>query len=781
MILRRSRKPLLLPCVLLSCLLSSCGGQDAPDTSSAATPSPAATVTVSAPRAMTSTTTPAATTTATTRPDPSLRRTLSPDQPMFVIAADTWNAADPQKIIDLIPADLRPYSVLLISLSINHKGATGNQCNWIQVENGIETARSWIKTAAANGVWAMIQPSSGGFSHFPDYPAGTDLESTVYGEFFRDYPNFLGFNYAEQFWGFDEPCSVSAAQRWEHWSNLLKLTNKYGGYLAVSFTGGYWGANINPLAMVKRNEALRSALGSYSKNFIIEEKFTANYGFHDIESLSLGMFLSGFAGHYGIRPDRTGWYAADGSSYPVQAGAPHLIEHLTLTGETYFDGPELITADTVHSLPNGLTADGYSTRRWEFFPQFKNIHMDVYRKIIDGTLRIPSRQQVIDRTKVVVVDDTTSGNDQTLYASPETLFSGLYVMDDDGTYFNQHSWYKKSGRYPAIPTVWQLTDDAAKSFPVQIKRSEYATRWPSIAAKTQELNALFPQEYSGDIYAGRQDNTWVTYNPYKTNQSASGTLDLKYNTCASVKLTYGPYTTGVIKEFSDALSIYLTNFDSETGPLKTDTIAISGASAPPTYTFADRGEYQASTITATPSSAGLTLNVAHNGPLDITVKCSGPATGRLSAFPTANIQAPAAPATYTGVRQYEAENFDFLSIGSLVANGLYGAVRNYQGMGYVDFGGNPGARLRTTVTVPTTGTYTLSTRYSAPGGSLTTVDLYVNGVRVGTPAFTQTSSASEWASSPQTATLTAGSNVVEYRASAGAQTKLYLDNLAISQ
>lgn len=107
---------------------------------------------------------------------------------MFVIHADTWNAADPQKIIDLIPADLRPYTVLLISLSISHKGATNNQCNWNQVANGIETARSWIKTAAANGVWAMVQPSSGGFSHFPDYPNGTDLESTVYGEFFRDYP-----------------------------------------------------------------------------------------------------------------------------------------------------------------------------------------------------------------------------------------------------------------------------------------------------------------------------------------------------------------------------------------------------------------------------------------------------------------------------------------------------------------------------------------------------------------------------------------------------------------
>lgn len=49
MILRRSRTPFLLPCVLLPCLLSSCGGEDAADAGTAATPSPAATVTVSAP------------------------------------------------------------------------------------------------------------------------------------------------------------------------------------------------------------------------------------------------------------------------------------------------------------------------------------------------------------------------------------------------------------------------------------------------------------------------------------------------------------------------------------------------------------------------------------------------------------------------------------------------------------------------------------------------------------------------------------------------------------
>lgn len=781
--LHRGLKKCALPCALMSVLLSSCGGDDDNGTQAAVADiarsmASAWSVTTRAPGAASN----GGTTGSRDSGDassPSLRRPLSPSQPMFLIHADTWNSADPQKIIDLIPADLRPYTVLLISLSINHNGATGNQCNWLQVENGVETARSWIKTAAANGMWAMIQPSSGGFTHFPDYAPDADLESTVYGEFFRDYPNFIGFNYAEQFWGFDQPCSGSVAQRWEHWANLLKLTHKYGGYLDVSFTGGFWGANINPLAMVKRNERLRTALGAYADNFIIEEKFTSNYGFHDNESVSLGMYLSGYAGHYGIRPDRTGWYSSDNSDYPVQAGSPHLIEHLTFTGETVFDGPEQIMRDAVQSLPNATTADGYTTRRWAFYPHFRNIQLDIYRKILDGTLRILSRQEVIDRSKVVIVNDTTTGNDRNLYSSPETLFSGLYLLDDDGTYLDQHSWYKKTGRYPAIPTVWQLTDATAKSFKVQIPKTGYAARWPTIESKLAELNALFPQEYTGTIYAGRQDNTWVTYNPSRSNQSASGTIPLKYNTCAAVSVNYAPYTSGVIKEFADTVSIYLSNYDAPDGALKTDTIDIDGANATPTFSFVDRGDHPPSTVSSVATNNGLTLRVAHNGPLDITVHCSGNATGRLSGAPVASVRAPQAPPAYTGVRQYEAENFDFRNIRSLVANGVSGKVRNYQGLGYVDFGTSPAASVRDDIDVPSAGTYRLQTRYSTAGASIGNVDLYVNGIRVGSPTFAQTASPSDWATLQQTVTLNAGSNRVEFRASAARPASLYLDNIRI--
>ena len=54
-----------------------------------------------------------------------LRRPISPGRPMWLIHIDSWNYADPQKIINLIPADIRPFVVMNISLSISNDATTG--------------------------------------------------------------------------------------------------------------------------------------------------------------------------------------------------------------------------------------------------------------------------------------------------------------------------------------------------------------------------------------------------------------------------------------------------------------------------------------------------------------------------------------------------------------------------------------------------------------------------------------------------------------------------------
>ena len=148
-----------------------------------------------------------------------LRRPISPQQPMWLVHIDTWNYADPQKIIDLIPADIRPFVVMNLSMSISH---TVSNSQFRVAEYGYETAKSWLRVCAQNRMWTTIQQSSGGFQHFSDF----DL--SVYEEFFREYPNLIGFNYAEQFWGYDDPndpLSSAWPDRITHFANLLGLCN----------------------------------------------------------------------------------------------------------------------------------------------------------------------------------------------------------------------------------------------------------------------------------------------------------------------------------------------------------------------------------------------------------------------------------------------------------------------------------------------------------------------------------------------------------------------------
>lgn len=88
----------------------------------------------------------------------SLRRPCSSQAPMWIVHIETWNHADPQKIIDLIPEDIRPYVVFNISMSIywsqdNHE--------WGMVQDGYELAKSWLRTCADEGIWCMVQPASG--------------------------------------------------------------------------------------------------------------------------------------------------------------------------------------------------------------------------------------------------------------------------------------------------------------------------------------------------------------------------------------------------------------------------------------------------------------------------------------------------------------------------------------------------------------------------------------------------------------------------------------------
>ena len=63
------------------------------------------------------------------------------------------------------------------------------------------------------------QPASGGHTHIQD----DDLATFEY--FFKRFPNFLGWNYAEQFWGFDEAGDMSSSTQSSRIALFIYLNN----------------------------------------------------------------------------------------------------------------------------------------------------------------------------------------------------------------------------------------------------------------------------------------------------------------------------------------------------------------------------------------------------------------------------------------------------------------------------------------------------------------------------------------------------------------------------
>ena len=80
------------------------------------------------------------------------------------------------------------------------------------------------------------------------------------------------------------------------------------------------------------------------------------------------------------------------------------------------------------------------------------------------------------------------------------------------------------------------------------------------------------------------------------------------------------------------------------------------------------------------------MTVNFNGPLDLTINCSGNATERESQYITGAVSAPARPQIYQGAHQYEAEYFDYKNVEKRITAGDGEPIRNYTAQGYINFG-----------------------------------------------------------------------------------------------
>ena len=595
------------------------------------------------------------------------------------------------------------------------------------------------------------------------------------------HPNFLGWNFAEQFWGFDDGDMGSATQVGQIalFAELVKMSHEYGGFLTISFCGNIWSHGLSPVGMMKRNSNLLKACRAYPEAILWLYKYTQPWCFYNAESTTFSPFISGLAKNYGVRYDRCGWCGAmDGivgqnkAKYPIAAGIGTTMEQCGINGGAVWDGPETIP-DECFKESNKSTVDGYTRRNWTTYEGFRGAWIDMWRKIIDGTIYIPTRKEVVDSTRIVILANTTSGSDEDKYATWGTLFDGLYKQNDptnigNGQWMDNRCYFKSTGRYRTIPLCVELYDSLAKSIPVQMKRATAKSRWNTVSKKQKDFNEQYPVLSEGDLFVSRVQNQLVTYMPYSylnSKRTATGRVALKYNTCDSLTLTLGILGSGIVREYSDHIDFYLNNFRTDTTKVVAETIVIKGATAEPSYTM-KKGLLATGSASAQwdAETSTYTLTVKHKGGIDITVNCVGSNTDRKdsSLFTLhSSLPQPQQPAAFHGPIIIEAENMDYKNVKEIKLVNPYvnyfPDIVEFAGNGFVDMGTSTSGTLRHQLTLREgeDGEYRISVRYSnsVKAGKMKAT---VNGTA--TQLDIEKTNKNDWRKATFTATLKAGKN-----------------------
>jgi len=703
------------------------------------------------------------------------RRPIDNEHPIWLIHIDVWNAADPQKIIDLVPEDIRPYVCMNLSLSCQYD----KEKNIYKMpQNALRTYKSWGTVCQANGMWFTCQPASGGHTHIQD----SDLETFEY--MFRKFPNFLGWNFAEQFWGFDEQAtdlsSSPQASRWALFAKLVEMSHNYGGFLTVSFCGNIWSHPLNPIGEMKRDKQLLAACRKYPEAILWLYKYTTSSCFYNNESVTYGPYIAGLAKNYGVRYDNCGWNGAmdalvgEGKAkYPSCAGVGTVMEQCGSNGGAVWDGPELIWNKECFEETKRTSSGEYTTRNWRRFENLDGVWIDMFRKIIDGTIYIPSREEVIDRTKIVILNNVTSGSDEDKYASWPTLYDGIYKQDDPANSGSAYGWsngqmmsnmcyFKKTGRYGTIAIVPELYDALSKTIPMKATKSSYVSRWGNINSKTADFDKRYPELSKGDLFVSRMKNQLICYTPYtylNKNNKATGQIPLQYNTCDSLTLTLGKLGSATVREFSDHLDFYFNNFRTDTTTAVTETIVISGVKDEPTYTYKNRTQAKGNATPAWDAEKGIfTLTLKHIGGADVSIRCAGNATERKAdVHPVAALPQPVQPVPYHGEIMAEAEDMDYKSVKNSTTSpyNTHPNVRGHAGNGFVEMGTSTSGALRHQLNLKEAGDYRISIRYmnTDKAGQLR---CSVNGK--GSLVNVEKTAANEWRKATFDATMKAGKN-----------------------
>ena len=287
-----------------------------------------------------------------------------------------------------------------------------------------------------------------------------------------------------------------------------------------------------------RDPELFRALSENSGSVVLTEKNNGWGKYHQTRSLVMGMWASGMVANWGLNAEDWWWYEQGfGERFAPSRGrrgwARQLGAGAAVTGNYEFASavscPDILYAQNVMcAVAGGATVFSFESShaycnvdregKYRLTPAWRNAIYPLLRAILDHQL-IPSREQVIARTKVAFADSGEDGTE--LDGTGEAIYRPLYgAVEPDAEILAARlskSLFPRTGRYYYLPVIPRLAPDAARSrFANVIHTHQFADG----AAERAYFDRLYPAESAGTALAFHINQTWYLTNPHE-NENVS--------------------------------------------------------------------------------------------------------------------------------------------------------------------------------------------------------------------------------------------------------------------
>lgn len=474
---------------------------------------------------------------------------------------------------EAVPDDLKPYTVIELHPDDLPK-QNGTAADFY--EHFLAEAQNYVnpKTNKNEPIPMVLTVYTAGNQSY--YTAAHWLTVDWIDEMYDTYSCLQGIFCTENYWVWAGGIEDMAAQ-------YLTVSAKHGGYFIWSEQNN--GGSIEKAMGVRGQTAFREALKKYWDNFVFMYKNTPAAEGNDAPTSSYmtGLWLADYACQWGGLMDTWKWY---------ETGKWRLYESSSIGkrqgNRQWLSEPEaLLGIEAVMIYLNGGCVYNFEHPAYTYgvrdqqSPLYANVIQEFFRYVIQNPA--PSKAEMLTRTKAVVHGNLSAmGNGN--------FFVGL------NTEMAQSPAYT-TGRYGNIPFIpssistSELTEKFAGTGIEIVEQGD--TRIGSLDKRLEYFNSLYPEEYTGNVFAQKLDHSWYIYNSkYNENVIQTGenmALDISSQAGEtwSAAVTLEPHTSLILQEKEKGISVRLNNYRTSKDALWEGADTASEAAALPEMTKKD--------------------------------------------------------------------------------------------------------------------------------------------------------------------------------------------------